>query len=99
GDTIPAGWALDAEGQETTDPKDALAGTMVPMGDAKGTALALMVELLSAGLVGAHFGYEASSFFSAEGPAPGVGQMILAIDPVALRVELPSAGLVGAHSG
>src|SRR5690606_9370416 len=61
----------------------ALAGTMVPMGDAKGTALALMVELLSAGLVGAHFGYEASSFFSAEGPAPGVGQMILAIDPVA----------------
>ncbi|MDP0926260.1 Ldh family oxidoreductase [Paracoccus onubensis] len=83
GDMIPAGWALDAEGQETTDPKDALAGTMVPMGDAKGTALALMVELLSAGLVGAHFGYEASSFFSAEGPAPGVGQMILAIDPAA----------------
>lgn len=92
GEEIPEGWALDAEGQATTDPKAALAGTMVPMGDAKGTALALMVELLSAGLVGAHFGYEASSFFTAEGPAPGVGQLILAIDPGAF-------GFAGADGG
>ncbi|WP_299357945.1 Ldh family oxidoreductase [uncultured Paracoccus sp.] len=81
GQSIPEGWALDAEGQPTTDPQAALEGTMIPMGDAKGTALALMVELLAAGLVGAHFGYEASSFFSADGPAPGVGQLLLAIDP------------------
>ena len=53
------------------------------MGDAKGTALALMVELLAAGLVGAHFGYEAPSFLSEDGAAPGVGQLILAIDPSA----------------
>jgi (2R)-3-sulfolactate dehydrogenase (NADP+) len=65
GEPIPEGWALDSKGQPTTDPQAALAGTMIPMGDAKGTALALMVELLAAGLVGAHFGHEASSFFTA----------------------------------
>lgn len=81
GTDIPEGWALDAEGQPTTDPATALAGTMIPMGDAKGTALALMVELLAAGLMGANFGHEASSFFAADGASPGVGQLILALDP------------------
>ena len=46
---------LDAQGKPTTDAKAALAGTMVPLGDAKGTALALMVELLAAGLTGMPF--------------------------------------------
>lgn len=81
GSAIPEGWALDAEGKPTTDPVAALAGTMIPMGDAKGTALALMVELLAAGLMGANFGHEASSFFDAKGEPPGVGQLILALDP------------------
>lgn len=81
GEAIPEGWALDADGNPTTDPKAALAGTMVPIGDAKGTALALMVEILAAGLIGANYAYEASSFFEADGPPPGVGQTIIAIDP------------------
>ena len=55
GEAIPQGWALDAQGKPTTDAKAALAGTMLPLGDAKGTALALMVELLAAGLTGANF--------------------------------------------
>jgi (2R)-3-sulfolactate dehydrogenase (NADP+) len=83
GEAIPEGWALDAAGKPTTDAKAALAGTMVPLGDAKGTALALMVELLAAGLTGANFASEASSFFDSEGPPPGTGQLLLAIDPSA----------------
>lgn len=83
GAPIPEGWALDAEGQPTTDAKAALAGTMIPMGDAKGTALALMVELLAAGLLGANYGYEASSFFDGEGQSPGVGQLLIALHPQA----------------
>ncbi|MFO1149240.1 MAG: Ldh family oxidoreductase [Alsobacter sp.] len=78
--SIPEGWALDAEGRPTTDPAAALAGTMVALGDAKGTALALMVEVLAAALVGAHFAFEASSFLDAEGGPPRTGQLILAID-------------------
>lgn len=84
GERIPEGWALDAEGHPTTDPDAALAGTMLPFGDAKGTALALMVELLAAGLTGANFAAEASSFLDAKGEPPGTGQLILAFDPVAL---------------
>ncbi|WP_311276805.1 Ldh family oxidoreductase [Methylobacterium sp. WCS2018Hpa-22] len=83
GETIPEGWALDAEGNPTTDPVAALAGTMVPLGDAKGTALALMVELLAAGLTGARFASEATSFLDAEGEPPATGQLILAIDATA----------------
>ncbi len=95
GNRIPEGWAVDAEGNPTTDPKAAMAGSMLPMGDAKGAALVLMVEILAAGITAANFGFEASSFFSAEGESPGVGQLLIAIDPgplsgdaFALRLEI-----------
>ncbi len=84
GERIPEGWALGPDGAPTTDPETALKGTMMPLGDAKGTALALMVELLAAGLTGANFAGEASSFLDAEGAPPGTGQLILALDPTAL---------------
>jgi (2R)-3-sulfolactate dehydrogenase (NADP+) len=81
GQTIPEGWALDANGRPTTDPNAALAGTMLPMGDAKGAALVLMVEILSVALSASNFGFEASSFFTADGPPPGVGQLLMALAP------------------
>lgn len=87
GEPIPEGWALDAAGKPTTDPAAAMAGTMLPLGDAKGTALALMVELLAAGLTGANFAAEASSFLDAKGGPPGTGQMLIAFDPVAFGGE------------
>ncbi len=92
GDPIPEGWALDKDGNATTDASAALEGTMVPMGDAKGAALVLMVEVLAAALTGANFGFEASSFFTADGPAPGVGQCLIAINPGPL-----SGGVFGAR--
>ena len=81
GTPIPEGWALDKDGQPTTDPQAALEGTMLPIGGAKGTALALMVEILAAALTGSAFSHEAGSFFTAEGTPPRVGQFLLAIDP------------------
>ncbi len=81
GEAIPEGWALDAEGRSTHDAEAALAGTMLPLGDAKGYALVLMVEILAAALTGAHFGYEASSFFDAKGTPSRVGHFFLLIDP------------------
>lgn len=84
GEAIPAGWALDRDGRPTTDAKAALDGAMLPMGDAKGAALALMVEILAAALTASHLGFEASSFFTADGPPPRVGQFMLALDPGAL---------------
>ncbi|MET0605070.1 MAG: Ldh family oxidoreductase [Beijerinckiaceae bacterium] len=83
GERIPDGWALDSSGQPTTDAAAALAGTMLPLGDAKGAALALMVEVLAACLVGANLAFEASSFLDESGPPPATGQLMLAIDPAA----------------
>ena len=84
GEAIPLGWALDAEGRPTTDPKAGLAGTMMPAGGVKGAMLALMVELLCCALSGAAFGFEADSFFVDEGNLPRIGQSFLVIDPDAL---------------
>jgi (2R)-3-sulfolactate dehydrogenase (NADP+) len=83
GELIPEGWALDAQGRATTDPEAALAGTMLPMADAKGAALAFMVETLAACLVGANLAFEASTFFDGEGPPPETGQLVIAFDPAA----------------
>lgn len=81
GERIPEGWAFDPDGNPTTDPELALKGVLSPSGGAKGAALAMMVEVLAAGLTGANFSYEASSFFDADGAPPSVGQVIIAIDP------------------
>ena len=84
GEAIPEGWAFDSDGRPTTDPSKAIAGTMVPLGDAKGATLAMMVEILAAALVGANFAYEASSFLDGAGGPPRTGQLIMAIDPAAM---------------
>ena len=87
GTPIPAGWALDADGHPTTDAKAALAGSMLPLGavsSPKGAMLALMVELLVTALIGAQYGFEASSFFVDEGNRPRIGQAFIVMDPGAL---------------
>ena len=87
GEAIPEGWALDAEGRPTTDPKAAMGGAMLALGGPKGAALALAVELLCVALTGAAFGFEADGFFQDEGNRPALGQALLVIDPGALAGE------------
>jgi len=84
GERIPLGWALDKEGNPTTDAKAALEGMMLPAGGTKGALLALMVELMVVALTGAQFGFEADSFFVAEGNRPQLGQAFIVINPAAL---------------
>lgn len=80
---IPEGWAKDAKGNPTTDAAAALKGTLQPIGGAKGAALAFMVEILAAALIGANLSSEATSFFDGEGAPPGVGQLLIVFDPYA----------------
>lgn len=84
GRPIPLGWALDRDGNPTTDAKQALEGMMLPAGGVKGAMLALVVELLCCALTGAHMGFEADTFFKEEGNRPKIGQAFLVIDPEAL---------------
>jgi (2R)-3-sulfolactate dehydrogenase (NADP+) len=81
GRPIPEGWALDAAGNPTTDAHAAMGGSMLPLGDAKGAALVLAVEIMAAAMTGAHFGFEASSFFDDKGGPPRVGQFLLGFRP------------------
>lgn len=101
GEAIPLGWALDAEGRPTTDAKAALAGSMAPAAGHKGSALALLVDIMSGGVAGSNFSFEASGFGGNEGGPPDVGQVILAIDPSATmgpafteRIEVELQALV-----
>ena len=77
---IPEGWALDSEGNPTTDPDIALKGSMVPNGGYKGFSGGLMVEILAATLSGAMLGLEASPFGGTAGGPPKTGQCFIAID-------------------
>lgn len=87
GEPIPDDWAFDAEGNSTTDAAAALEGTLSPIGGAKGAALALMVEILSATLTGSNHAFEAASFFDDKGGPPRVGHLILAFDPARFSTD------------
>jgi (2R)-3-sulfolactate dehydrogenase (NADP+) len=83
GKPIPLGWALDREGNPTTDAKAALTGSLAAIGGTKGAMLALTVELLCCALTGAAFGFENDSFFE-PGDRARIGHALIAIDPEAL---------------
>lgn len=80
GESIPAGQAIDADGSPTVDPVKALKGALVAAGGQRGANIALMVEVLAAGLTGSNWSLDAPSF--AEGDQnPGVGLLVIAINP------------------
>jgi LDH2 family malate/lactate/ureidoglycolate dehydrogenase len=84
GEPIPAGWALDAEGKDTTDPDEAIKGSLKPLGGAKGFALALMVEALSGVLAGAAVGPDVGGTYINSDKESNLGLCFLVIDPAAI---------------
>ena len=78
-EAIPEGWALDADGNPTTDAAAALGGVLLPFGGARGANVALMVELLAAGLSGANWSLDAPSFLTGD-DSPRIGLFVLALD-------------------
>jgi (2R)-3-sulfolactate dehydrogenase (NADP+) len=78
GQPIPQGWALDENGASTTDPSKALKGVLLAFGGARGANVALMVEILAAGISGANWSIDAPSFNVGE-TTPGVGMFVLAL--------------------
>lgn len=81
GERIPEGWAVDADGQPTTDPEAALAGSLVSMGGYKGWGFGLMAELLAAGMTGGVVSRDVTPLKAPEGPPHDLGQFYLLIDP------------------
>jgi len=79
GRSIPPGWALDAEGRETTDPDAALAGMVLPIGGHKGYGISFMMDVLAGVLTGSASGQQVSGSFEADRRS-GVGPFCLALD-------------------
>lgn len=79
-EAIPLGWALDANGNPTTDAQQALLGTVLTMAGHKGYALALMVELLSGVLSGAAIGPEIGSMYKNLDRKQDVGHFFCLLD-------------------
>ena len=77
---VPEGTGLDKGGRTTTDPGEILDGVQLPFGGYKGSAIALMVELLAGGATGEFFSYEAVDSIADGGPARG-GELVIAISP------------------
>ncbi len=83
GSPIPLGWALDKQGNPTNDAKAALEGTLLAFGGARGANVALMVEILAAGVSGANWSLDAPSFVSGNA-CPRTGLFVLALSTEAI---------------
>ena len=89
GESLPVGWAIDAEGRPALTPEAALAGSLHPLGGEEATAgykgygLALAVDMLTGVLGGAAFGPNIIGLFSTDAPSD-LGQTFIVIDPAAI---------------
>ncbi|EKD14047.1 uncharacterized protein L3040_007949 [Drepanopeziza brunnea f. sp. 'multigermtubi'] len=81
GEKIPLGWALDAEGEGTDDPQEALRGVMLPIGGPKGSALSIMMDVFSGVLSGSAFAGGVTGPYDESGKEADVGHFLVAIKP------------------
>ncbi len=84
---IPLGWALDEEGNPTTDPIEALKGFMLPLEGYKGYGLAMSIDIIAGVLSGAAFLNKVGKFYREEKGCMNVGQSFIAIDPLQVYGE------------
>jgi LDH2 family malate/lactate/ureidoglycolate dehydrogenase len=78
--TIPEGWALDPQGQPTTDPAVAVKGSLLPIGGPKGYALSLMVEILCSALSDGEPGFQVTYENMVKRPS-NISQFFLVLNP------------------
>ncbi|WP_350333508.1 Ldh family oxidoreductase [Coralliovum pocilloporae] len=81
GKTVPLGTGITADGQPTTDPNEVLKGSMLTFGGYKGSAIALMIELLVGPLIGEAASFEAGARHNGDAGPPQGGELMLALDP------------------
>lgn len=79
GRPVPANWGLDADGKPSTSAQDILQGAVLPTGEHKGAALALMMELLTAALAGAAFSHQLQAL-DQSGVDPHASKLFIALN-------------------
>ena len=81
GESIPEGWAVDKEGNPTTDPKLAWEGTLLPIGGPKGAGLTMSLDVLCGLIPGAALGPHIGNLFNNMSRTQDVGHVFTVIDP------------------
>lgn len=81
GKPLPEGWALDREGNSTTDPDKAMQGLVLPMAGFKGYAVSMLIDIIAGSLSGAAFLNNVGRFYSDDNKSMNVGYYTVAIDP------------------
>ena len=81
GEAIPEGWALDKDGNPTTDASAAYEGLILPLGGPKGSGLSLMMEVMAGVMTGAAFGGEVRNQYDRFDAPQNVGHMMVAFKP------------------
>lgn len=84
GKSLPPGWALDENGNPTTDPDEAMRGLVLPMAGFKGYALSLLIDFLAGALSGAACLSHVGRFYSENNASMNVGYFMTVMDPVAV---------------
>ena len=77
---IPEGWAVDKQGNPTTDAREALEGSVLPFGGPKGYAISLMIDIMAGALTGAGFGPRVNSLYDDFDEPQNVGAFFQLID-------------------
>lgn len=77
---IPQGWAVDKHGNPTTDPHEALVGSVLPVGGAKGYGLSMFIDILSGVLTGAGFGQYVNNMYENWEQPQNVGHLFITVD-------------------
>ena len=88
GEEIPFGWAVDRDGNPTTDPKKALAGSLVSAGGHKGYGFGLMAEILAAAVTGSVNSLDVKGLKAPDGRPHNLGQFYFLIDPTVVSGEV-----------
>lgn len=88
GETLPEGWAVDRDGKPTRDPKKALQGALLAFGGQRGANIALMAEVMAAGLGRGNWSLDAPHPLEGR-ESTGSGLMLIAITPGLLDKEFP----------
>jgi ureidoglycolate dehydrogenase (NAD+) len=81
GEAIPLGWALDGQGNPTTDPREGLKGHVLPMGGHKGYGLALAIDIIAGVLTGSGYGIGVLSLFQQWKEPQRVGHFFICLNP------------------
>ena len=87
GESIPLDWATDSDGRPTTDPNEAFAGFLLPLGGHKGLGLSYVVDILAGVITGGAFQYDIKSMYQHPDDPSQTAHFMIVINPRILMPE------------